>query len=81
MNPNHAQLVFTTQDASLLDRRFFRRDQIWFTEKDQRGASQLYSLAEFRVRNDASFGPDYIHGEYGAIPYLGYLGCVLDGEE
>lgn len=74
-NPRGAQLIFTTQDANLLDNRLFRRDQIWFTEKDGQGATHLYSLAEFRgVRNDASFRKDYIRGRYGAIPFLGDLG-------
>ena len=72
-NPNHAQLIFTTHDTNLLDKAIFRRDQIWFTEKDRQGATHLYSLAEFKVRNDASFEKDYIAGRYGAIPYLGDL--------
>ncbi len=70
-NPLGAQLIFTTQDTNLLDNRLFRRDQIWFTEKDRQGATHLYSLAEFRgVRNDATFRKDYIKGRYGAIPFL-----------
>jgi uncharacterized protein len=74
-NPKHAQLIFATHDTNLLNRRYFRRDQIWFTEKDRQGATRLYSLAEFKlerhgVRNDASFELDYIRGKYGAIPYL-----------
>ena len=74
-NPRSAQLIFTTQDANLLDNRLFRRDQIWFTEKDRFGATHLYSLAEFKgVRNDASFEKDYVRGRYGAIPFLGDLG-------
>jgi len=76
-NPHHAQLIFATQSTDLLDRRFFRRDQVWFTEKDRQGATQLYSLAEFRVRNDASFERDYIRGKYGAIPYVGDLGRIV----
>jgi len=72
-NPHHAQLVFATHDTNLLDRRYFRRDQIWFTEKDRASATQLYSLVEFKVRNDASYGRDYIRGKYGAVPYLGNL--------
>lgn len=79
-NPHHAQLVFTTQDVNLLDRRYFRRDQVWFTEKDRQGATQLYSLAEFKVRNDASFGRDYIRGKYGAVPYLGDLARIVSEE-
>jgi len=77
-NPNHAQLVFTTQDTNLLDNRFLRRDQVWFTEKDRQGVTRLYSLAEYKVRNDASFERDYILGRYGAIPYLGDLRQVVE---
>jgi hypothetical protein len=73
-NPKNAQLVFATHDTNLLTNKLFRRDQIWFVEKDQNQASQLYSLAEFKgVRNDASFEKDYILGRYGAIPFLGDL--------
>jgi hypothetical protein len=83
-NPLHAQLVFTTHDTNLLDNRLFRRDQIWFAEKDQYGATGLYSLAEYKgIRNDASYEKDYIRGRYGAIPYLGDLTALLeevDGE-
>lgn len=69
-NPKNAQLVFTTHDTNLLSSRLFRRDQIWFTEKDRYGASKLYSLAEYivAVRNDASFEKDYLAGKYGAVP-------------
>ncbi len=70
-NPHNAQLIFTTHDTNLLSKDIFRRDQIWFTEKDRYGSSDLYSLAELKVRNDASFENDYIKGRYGAIPYLG----------
>lgn len=70
-NAKGAQLIFTTQDTNLLDNTLFRRDQIWFVEKDRRGASNLYSLAEFKgVRNDLSFERGYIQGRFGAIPYL-----------
>ena len=72
-NPNHAQLIFATQDTNLLDHRLLRRDQIWFTEKDRQGASHLYSLVEFKIDNDAPFERDYIQGRYGAIPYLGNI--------
>lgn len=66
----HGQLIYTTHDTSLLDRQFMRRDQIWFTSKDQGGKSTLYSLAEFKIRNDKSFGKDYLGGIYGGIPVL-----------
>lgn len=75
-NPMGSQLIFTTHDTNLLDNKFLRRDQIWFTEKDDKAATDLYSLVEFKdasgvkVRNDRSYEKDYINGKYGAIPYL-----------
>ena len=80
-NPNNAQLIFATHDTNLLSNKLFRRDQIWFTEKNRYGATDLYSLAEVNVRNDASFEKDYIKGKYGAIPYLGNLDFNDDCEE
>ena len=76
-NPHHAQLLFTTHDTNLLSNKVFRRDQIWFTEKDRKGATHLYSLAEFKVRNDASYEKDYIAGRYGALPYIGELAQLV----
>ena len=69
-NPKHAQLVFATHDTNLLSRDFLRRDQIWFIEKDEYGASHLYSLAELKVRNDRDYEKDYLLGRYGGIPIL-----------
>jgi uncharacterized protein len=71
-NPHNAQLIFTTHDTNLLSNKLLRRDQIWFTEKDRYGATDLYSLVEYKgIRNDASFEKDYVQGRYGAIPFLG----------
>ena len=77
-NPNQAQLIFMTHDTNLLSNKLFRRDQIWFTEKNRYGATDLYSLAEYKVRNDASFESDYIKGRYGAVPYVGNLDSLID---
>ena len=77
-NPRNAQLIFCTHDTSLLSNRTFRRDQIWFTEKDRYGATDLYSLAELQVRNDASFDKDYIAGKYGAVPFVGGLSSLFE---
>lgn len=83
-NPKQAQLIFATHDTHLLSNKFFRRDQIWFIDKDRQDSSCLYSLVEIKVRNDASFENDYLQDRYGAIPYLGEMRhIVLDenGEE
>ena len=75
-NKNNAQLIFSTHDTNLFSYGKYRRDQIYFIEKDSYGASDLYSLVEYReddgkkVRNDRSFESDYIQGRYGAIPYI-----------
>jgi len=77
-NPKNAQLIFATHDTNLLNNRFFRRDQIWFMEKNKYGATDLYSLLDFKVRNDASFKKDYIAGRYGGIPFLGGIDRLWD---
>lgn len=76
-NPRNVQLVFATHDTNLLRDGNLRRDQIWFTEKTQQAATDLYSLAEIKVRNDAALEKNYIQGRYGAIPFLGDLGELL----
>lgn len=67
---SQAQLIYTTHDTTLLDKRFFRRDQIWFVQKDEFGESKLYALSDFKIRSDASFEKDYLSGVYGGIPLL-----------
>lgn len=65
-----AQLIFTSHDMTTMDRRFFRRDEIWFVAKGQNQNSKLYALAEFKARNDADYAKQYLEGRYGADPYL-----------
>ena len=65
-----AQLIYTTHDTTLMDKKFFRRDQIWFVQKDDFGYSTLSALSDFKVRSDASFEKDYLSGVYGGIPML-----------
>ena len=82
-NPKNAQLIFTTHDTNLLQFGNLRRGQIWFTEKNQQSATDLYSLAEFKlpdgskIRNDENYEPNYIKGKYGAIPFLGDMEKLL----
>ena len=71
LNINNAQLIFNTHDTNLLSSGCFRRDQIWFVDKNKYGEASLYSLTDFRVRSNSNFEYNYIHGRYGAIPYLG----------
>lgn len=75
-NPKNAQLIFTTHDTHLLSQKIIRRDQIWFTEKDSKEQTDLYSLMDIvlpdgtKPRNDANYEKNYIAGRYGAIPYI-----------
>jgi len=75
-NSKNAQLIFTTHDVSQLSGKLFRRDEIWFTEKDEDNATSLYSLVDIRgenmekIRNDADILNNYLRGKYGGIPKL-----------
>lgn len=86
INVNHAQIMFTTHDSWQLSNNLFRRDEIWFTEKDKNGASSIYSLADFidengdKIRKDENYEKNYLLGKYGAIPNLKYFD-VLGGED
>jgi AAA15 family ATPase/GTPase len=73
-NPKGAQLIFNTHDTTLMDSNLFRRDQIWFVEKDRKGCSHLYSLLEYSPRQGKSLAKGYLQGRYGAIPFLGEFG-------
>jgi len=75
-NPNNAQLIFTTHDTNLLSQELFRRDQIWFVNKNIYGASELYSLVEYgkgSARNDLVLEKNYLEGKFGARPYINTL--------
>jgi len=65
-----SQLLFTTHNPLLLDQTLLRRDQIWFTEKDQEGATRLYPLTDFKPRKDESLVKGYLAGRYGGIPFI-----------
>jgi uncharacterized protein len=70
-NVHDAQLIFNTHDTTLLDNDLFRRDQVWFCEKDPSGAAHVYSLWDFSPRRDESLGKGYLQGRYGALPFVG----------
>ena len=71
-NPNGAQLIFNTHDIDLLDLDIFRRDQIYFVEKNNRtGESALYALSDFAPRKTEKIRKGYMLGRYGAIPNIG----------
>jgi AAA15 family ATPase/GTPase len=71
------QVIVTTHESNLLDQDLLRRDEIWFAEKDSTGATRLYSLLDFKVRNDLEIRKHYLQGRFGAIPFLGNLESLL----
>ncbi len=83
LNEHGAQLVFTTNELLFLKNDGLRRDQIWFIEKDpQSGSSDIYPLSSFSPRKDESLINRYLHGAYGAVPYVDRLmGSICDAGE
>jgi len=81
-NPNNAQIVFTTHDTNLLGTTLgeppLRRDQVWFTEKDEEGASKLYPLTDYKPRKTENLERGYLQGRYGAIPFLGDIEWITE---
>lgn len=72
-NTTRGQLIFTTHESNLLDQEIFRQDEIWFTEKDSRGITDLYSLNDFKEHKTIDIQKGYLSGKYGSIPFLGNL--------
>lgn len=70
LNKKNAQLIFSSHNTSLLDNELFRRDQIWFIEKDGEFASQIYPLTDFSPRKGEALEKGYLAGRYGALPFF-----------
>lgn len=62
------QLIFTTHEDTIMDQELFRRDEIWFIERNADNASKIYSLDRFKERYDKKLSKAYLEGRYGAIP-------------
>lgn len=84
-NPNNAQLIFATHDTNLLGtivgEPALRRDQVWFTEKDDTGATHLYPLTDFHPRKEENLERGYLQGRYGATPFVGELLAKVEGDQ
>ncbi|MCA1471932.1 ATP-binding protein [Bradyrhizobium sp. IC3195] len=79
-NPRGAQLIATTHDTNLMGSPCLRRDQIWFTEKDGRGATHLFPLSDIRTRNTDNIEKGYLQGRYGAIPFSGNFKSLVSAK-
>jgi len=69
-NKKNGQVVFTTHNTSYLDQKFLRRDQVWFVEKNEQNATNLYPLSDFSPRKGEALQKGYLQGRYGALPYV-----------
>ena len=70
-NPNNAQLIFATHEVTLLDKDIFRKDQIWFTEKNRFGQTELFSAKDVEgLRDDTNFELWYRTGKFGGVPNI-----------
>ena len=76
-----SQLVVNVQDTNLMDTDVFRRDQIWFVDKDSvEQDSRLYSLSEYKIQKQKSYSKDYLQGAFDAIPLfsdLEIINCLM----
>ncbi len=80
LNQQNAQLIFTTHETSILNQDVFRRDQVWFTEKDEYNATTLYPLSDFSPRKETeNLEKSYLQGRYGALPYFADITHILEG--
>lgn len=80
-----SQLIATTHNREILNNRdLFRDDAIWFTNKNEHSATELYSLADFDssvVRDTSNVLNAYKSGKLGGVPNLGdYYIDLEDGE-
>lgn len=71
VNAGNAQLVFSTHDTSILSQDIFRRDQIWFCERNRLQETELFPLTDFAPRKGVeNLERAYLAGRYGALPYI-----------
>ena len=67
---SRGQLIFTTHECNLLDLDILRKDEIWFTEKDEGGVSHIYSLSDFKPNYDKDIRKGYLAGQFTSIPFF-----------
>ena len=67
-----SQLIFTSHNSDLLDTEKFRRDEIWFTEREKNGSTALFSLDDIKPkpRLEDDIKMRYLYGQYGAVPNI-----------
>ncbi len=80
-NPHNAQLIFASHETTLLDKELLRKDQIWFTEKNKYGETQLFSAQDFeKVKGDEPFDLWYMQGKFGGQPNIKEVEFIFGDE-
>lgn len=81
LNKKNSQFIFTAHDAILLDKDLFRRDQIWFVDRNKFGESEFYSMSEFDasvVRNSSDYRKKYLENKFGAAETMEITNQLID---
>lgn len=84
INKKGAQLIFNTHNPLYLNNNIFRRDELYFVQKDKKTfQSELYSLVDFieegnKIRSDENYMKNYMNGKYGALPYVDLENTIID---
>ena len=85
VNKNNSQLIFATHETTLLDNRIFRKDQIWFGEKNKLGETEFFSVKDFKdlknVRPNIPFDRWYRTGKFGAVPNIRKFEFIAEYEK
>lgn len=80
-NFSGAQFIITAHDPTLLDKEIYRRDQIWFVDRDQFGISELYPMSNFKtsegLRSLSDFRKKYLNNEFGAAESINFTQSFL----
>lgn len=75
LNKHGAQLIFSTHETSIMNQNVFRRDQIWFCEKNDKNETNIYPLIDYSPRKGReNLEASYLDGRYGALPSIKKLG-------
>ena len=68
INTKNAQLIFSAHNSYLMN--YLTQEQIWFTQKDKTGATEIYSLSDYKIRKTDDFIAHYHKGVFGGVPYI-----------
>ena len=76
---SRSQLICTTHDLLLMDQYVLRPDEMWITERDNRGITKLYSISQFNeLQGNEDIRKFYMSGKFGGIPQILYQDTILD---